>query len=507
MGFKVSSTPSTAKLWFYLYFPLLPLEMLYSDKTLKPAVLLDQRRARLWLCNEQASEQGLKSGMAVATACSLCPKVQLLSRQPQQERQQLESLALWAGSFSAQISLQNDNGILLESASMLPYFQGFEPYHRRLQQQLQNIGFSSTIATGHTPLAARLLAHNGGFISTEPEQHLAQLGQLPVAALKLEPKTQERLIGMGLCRLYQLLQLPRNELASRLGAELLDYIDRLRGQQPDPQPLFTPPLQFIQRLDLLHEIDNSQALLFPLRRLLAALEGYLNSRQLRAETLLLELSERQKPDRDACATVRLPLKHSGGEYRSEAWLELWRLRLERLQLQQPIIAMQLSVDQFLERQGVSQDLFVPEKNTQSQRQSPQQLLSRLQTRLGEGAISRIGLVADHRPEKSWRRIPSDQPAASINTAATVTAVPATTAPKGYGAQRPCWLLKQPQPLPAVQLQQQIIRLLQGPERIVSGWWDKSPIRRDYYIGRWPDGRLGWLYRNHQGEWYLHGWFG
>ncbi len=496
-----TAAPTTPPvLWLYLHFPLLPLEMLYSEESPGATALLDERQARLWLCNPQARAEGLRPGMAIATAGSLCPGVTLLSRQPQREPQQLQSLALWAARFSAQISLQPSDGLLLEIGSMLDYFRGFELFQQCLQQQLSELAFSSQIATGNTPLMARLLARNGGFIGHTRAQHLEQSGSLPVSALELDGKTTERLIGMGLTQLQQLLTLPRNELASRLGPELLTRIDRLTGQHADPPRYFTPPQRFSQRLELLHEVDTSTALLFPLRRLLAALAGYLHRRQLQAEQLHLAL--RQRPHADAAAPEQtISLKHSAGEHRAEAWLELWRLRLERLTLQQPVIALRLTACHFRQRQDHHQELFAQplmrsDGGADSAPQlTPEQLLSRLQTRLGDTAIDRLGLAADHRPERSWQRLPADQP------------LPATDDPLAAGQPgRPNWLLEPPQPLPGQQVGAQI-QLLKGPERIVSGWWDGAPVRRDYYTGRWPDGRLGWLYRDDRGGWYVHGWFG
>jgi protein ImuB len=74
------------------------------------------------------------------------------------------------------------------------------------------------------------------------------------------------------------------------------------------------------------------------------------------------------------------------------------------------------------------------------------------------------------------------------------------------AVRPLWLLASPELLVRSTVGS-VIQLLQGPERIVSGWWDQHPVRRDYYIGCWPDGRRGWLYHEPGGDWYLQGWFG
>ena len=68
--------------------------------------------------------------------------------------------------------------------------------------------------------------------------------------------------------------------------------------------------------------------------------------------------------------------------------------------------------------------------------------------------------------------------------------------------RPGWLLATPIPLrgPAP-------RLLAGPERIESGWWD-GDVRRDYVVARLPTGQRAWVFRpvGGDGGYWLHGWF-
>ena len=51
------------------------------------------------------------------------------------------------------------------------------------------------------------------------------------------------------------------------------------------------------------------------------------------------------------------------------------------------------------------------------------------------------------------------------------------------------------------------RLLAGPERIESGWWDGGDVRRDYYIARLSTGQCAWVFRPVGGGGFmLHGWF-
>ena len=54
-----------------------------------------------------------------------------------------------------------------------------------------------------------------------------------------------------------------------------------------------------------------------------------------------------------------------------------------------------------------------------------------------------------------------------------------------------------------------LKLLDGPERLETGWWDDDGIARDYYIARNPGGVYLWIYRDRCRHclWYLHGKFG
>jgi protein ImuB len=467
-------------LWLYLHFPLLPLEMQGTADTREPAALLDERASRLELCNATAQARGLEPGMTVALALNLVPELRLLQTDARQAAQQLEGLALWSGRFSARVSLQPPWGLLLELESMLRYFQGLGALWENIQTQLQALELSCISATGHTPLAARVLALDGGFCAAEAAEHLQRLQSVPIERLELDAKMRAQFRGLGFSRLGELLALPATELAHRFGAGLTTWLERLTGQRPDPPRYFAIPATFLRELPLNYEVERTEALLFGLRRLLIPLEGFLRAHYCCAVRLQLDLLQRQ-------GLQTLQVGHAQGAQSAEIWLELCRLRLERLVLARPVIGLRLGVAECRDIESGAEDLF----GTARVQDAPAQLLSRLQMRLGEQALYRVMPREDYRPERSWSRGPLKGPLPVL--------------PDAPGL-RPFWLLNAPERLSpnAVGC---TIELLQGPERIVSGWWDQHPVRRDYYIGRWADGRRGWLYREPDGGWYLHGWFG
>jgi hypothetical protein len=79
------------------------------------------------------------------------------------------------------------------------------------------------------------------------------------------------------------------------------------------------------------------------------------------------------------------------------------------------------------------------------------------------------------------------------------------------APRPAWLLALPQSLSArdgVPFYRTPLRLVAGPERIESGWWDSDGAARDYYIAADAQCHWYWVFRERAGgAWFLHGLFG
>jgi protein ImuB len=69
--------------------------------------------------------------------------------------------------------------------------------------------------------------------------------------------------------------------------------------------------------------------------------------------------------------------------------------------------------------------------------------------------------------------------------------------------RPFWLLPKPRAL-----RDQLTRILAGPERIETGWWDAHDERRDYYVVETRLGRRAWAFvpAESDADWQLHGWF-
>lgn len=422
--------------------------------------------------------------MPVAAARALAHELSVCCRDRKAEAGALHSLAAWAYQFSSQVSLYPPCALLLEVRSSLTLFGGYTALLDCIRAGLGGLGYQTRLAAAPTPLAAYSLA------CCESEQHIetrsalaGALAPLPVSVLDWEQVQLDRLHGMGVRRLGDLLRLPRDGLARRLGPDSLLYLDRMLGRQPDPQVLYQPPQRFERHLQLPAEIVHTSALLFALQRLILELCGWLQGQGAAVQELEVRLWHREQ------AITRLTIGVQRKSRDAEQLLVLLRERLQRVELQHPVVEVGLCVKRLLPLDAQSMDLFGA---TREARQVD--LLDRLRARLGAEAVRGLSAVAEHRPEYAWRYSEPGQAEQPVN-----------------GQQRPLWLLPVPRRLktdggwPCLQGR---LELQHSRERIESGWWDGQAVARDYFIAESPSGSRYWIYRELDGErrWFLQGMF-
>ena len=502
-------------LWVCLHFPALALNRV--EQTLpapRPLVLEITRRQRrlVWQANAPARAAGISPGMTIPSAQGLCRDLLCVPRNEAAEQDTLRELGNWSYQFTPHIQLpgsqtpnsQMQNSLLLEVGHSLRLFQDKENLARQLLEKIP-AGFQPyQLAFCETAFAALLLARaqdDATPDSAVPPTNaplffsLQDLPAQSVRWLQLADDKIALLESMGIVTLEHLFALPHDALAKRFGPDFMLYLRRLTGAVPDILPSWQLPDQFRATLEFLHELDTTDQLLFPLRNLLARLQHYLQARQLATTELHFILTLRNR------TLQHWPLALAAPHYRSEHMLPLLQLKLAQLQLQAPVLALQLAVNRFVELPRGQQDLLTP---WQSDNVSRQQLVDKLKARLGDDNVCGLGMVADHRPEKSW--------AACVPGAGKILADPASEKNNEQAQeQRPFWLLSTPQKLrdkKGLPLHEGELQLLKGPERIDTGWWDDQPVNRDYFVARQPGGRLLWIYRDRVDlHWYLHGIFG
>lgn len=470
-------------LWACILLPQLALDSVLRgrDDADQPLVLLSgpTNRRIVQAVNPAARDLGLKAGQSLTTAQALARHFITVEHDPAATERQQQLLAAWAYRFSSQVSLHYPRALLMEVQSSLGLFGPWPKFEARLREELTALGFRHRIVLASNPVAARILANAyDGLAADDPEATRAALAAMPVERLGLPDDAAIAFSRMGLRQLDQILKLPRDTLARRFAATVQLHLDRLMGLRAMALDCYLPPDRFEARLELNFDVESSQALLFPLRRLIEDLAAFIAGRDAGVQRFNLLLEHGEGSD---------TLVHVGllaAERDAGRLLELARGRLEQLTLRAPVRNLRLLAEDLPAFVPQAGELFAARAQQQS---SWEQLRERLRARLGDEAVRAVGVVADHRPERAWR---SD-------------AVPAS-ASSGSEAPRPGWLLAEPRAVPMSSL-----RLLAGPERIESGWWDGGDVRRDYYRVETDDGLHGWAYRccnDTDGVLWLQGWF-
>lgn len=430
---------------------------------------------------------GIKPGVKVSAAYALAEHLIVKEQDQEAEQAALEKLAAWAGQFSSWVSLQLPHSVLLEIQGSLQLFKGLQNLLKNVQSGVAELGYVCRQAAAPTPAAAELLARAGEEIAITQMPQLANaLSRLPIQYLDVTDKTIDALHGLGLRTIIDVQRLPRDGIQRRFGVETLHYLDRLMGQRADVRPHFEAPSYFRRRVELPAAVENNQALLFVGRRLLLELAGFLRARCMGTAELSWILHHEKG------AKTRFELRLVAPTRDLNHLHNLLRERLERLTLVAPVYEVELHVEHLVLLEENTEPLLHSRDEKTARDWQP--LVERLVARLGRDAISGLQMVADHRPEWAWRYC-----------------APGENTPMALDfEQRPLWLLDNPQRLEIRQQQlyrQGYLRLLVGPERIESGWWDKD-VQRDYFIAENTQGQRYWIFREigGEGKWYVHGIF-
>jgi protein ImuB len=475
--------------WLAVHLPALPLEVYArSAQAAGPlAVSRGGRAEEVLLCSRRAWDAGVRPGMPVGGALALAADLAVLPRREAAEREALERLAGWCGRFSSDVSLEPPQALVLESERSLRLFGGATALRRQVAEGVARLGYRVRCCIAPTPGGALVLAacRREGVIA-DLDGLRGALSRLPVAVLGMDERMQGDLRAMGLRRLGDLLRLPRSGLTGRLGPDVMLRLQRLLGEVPDPRRAFAPPARYRGSLELPAELLHADALIFPCRRLIEELAGFLLGRGAGVQRLSWRLHHPQ-----GTAATRFALEASRPERAADYWLGLLRERLDRLQLPAPVRALGLEAEGLQPLTPGTGELF-PER-----RAAPvpdKALLDRLRARLGRDAVRGLGMVADHRPERAWRWCPPGEPSTSEGR-----------------ADRPLWLLPEPLPLETRGRRpwwDGELDLGLERERIETGWWDGAEVAREYFVATSVRGERLWIYREMRGRrrWFLHGVF-
>ncbi|MDM7957966.1 DNA polymerase Y family protein [Blastomonas sp.] len=515
-------SPPSQRRHLALFFPFLPVDRLMRhpdcdtpDDT--PLVLVEKVRGamRIAATCSQAAALGLNAGLALADARAQVPLLAVTDHDPAADLAWLERLADHCDRFTPLVAIEAPDALALDITGCAHLFGGEAPLLADVARFMARWSDDVRLACGDTPEAAQALARFAP-AGTSFESEDATLRRLPVAALRIEEETQTALIRAGLKTIGDLAMRPSAPLAARFGEDLVDSLDRLLGTADSritPRRA-APALRFERRFA--EPIGRTEAAMAAIGELAEEAAVVLEQRGMGGRRFIARFfrsdgrtydlaTESSLPMRDPDVLMRLlneRLAALADPVDPGFGFDMIRLAVPRIE---PLTPAQLQLEG-----GCVADEAMAE------------LVDRLSTRLGRGAIRRFEPRDSHVPEQAALTLPAvDLPAPA-----------AWDAPQqGEPPARPIHLFDPPQPIEVIaevpdgpphrfrwrRSQHHVVRF-EGPERIAAQWWKHAPgkspgLTRDYYRVEDARGRRFWIFRHGLYEtekpdprWYVHGLF-
>lgn len=453
----------------------------------------------------EAMREGIRPGMALADARALLPSLQALDDKPGLSAQLLRRMAEWCIRFTPIAAPDPPAGILLDATGCAHLWGGEEAYLTDILNRFKERGYAVRVAASGTAGASWALARcsRQQLIMVPGGEELKAIAPLPVASLRIEGETAEKLVKLGLRQVGDLLKLPRRALRRRFGNALLLALCKAGGEVEERlQPVYIPE-PYSERLPCLEPVVTRTGIEIALEQLLGCL---CNRLRREGKGLRRALFRCYRVDG---ATQGIEIDTSRPSQSEDHLFGLFSLKLGTIE---PALGIELFLLEapVVEEADAAQETFW-KKGGKLDDPQVSELIDRLAGKLGSEKIFRYLPAAHYWPERSV------QPALSLQQERSTE--------WRLDRPRPLHLLHPPEPIevtapvpdypPMLFRHRGVLhRVLRadGPERIEQEWWISDGPHRDYYCVEDEEGRRYWLFRlghytaGRTEQWFLHGMF-
>jgi protein ImuB len=483
---------------------------------------------RVTAADPLAADAGIRPGMVLADARAMLPGLEIRPADPAADDRALRRLADWCRRYSPWTAPDGNDGVRLDISGCAHLFGGEGGLLDDLVARLDGFGLTARAAIADSLGAAWAVARFGPVPRRviRPAAAADVLADLPVTALRLPEKVAADLARLGLRRIGDVCEVPRDALAPRFGDIVARRLDQALGRLDEPVAAMAPAPRFAVRLAFAEPIGHADDIARAARQLADDLcrdlgrHGH-GARRVELALYLAEGTVRRiavgcsRPSRDPVHLMRLLSEHLPA-------LEAG-FGADLMTLAAPVSEPMAAEQAGLRRLDGDADMPASASVLARSLNDPDlgRLVDRIGNRLGTVNVARIVPRQSHLPERAARAV-------------------APLAPGGdepwpdWRVPRPVLLLPIPQPVEAVAevpdgppvlfrwrgASHRVCRA-DGPERIAPEWWhahatavaDLAGETRDYYRVEDTEGRRFWLYRlglfgaaPRVPRWYLHGLF-
>ena len=502
-----------------------------------------------------AGDLGIAPGIPVAEARALAGitsvngGVHFEVHDPWADRASLKTLAHWCRQFTPVFGIDDTDqpdSLLLDLSGCVHLFGSEQRLGEQVVRSFRTRGYCVQVAIADTISAAWAVARFGsskaepvppaGGQSVEPaprgtalrvfdaddtaaesifvvesNRSMAALDPLPLSALRIRDRSIATLHQLGIHSIRQLRLLPRQDLPSRFGDEIVKRIEQALGRRQEVFEPERPPEPIEAEWSDDNAITDPRAVSFVFHQLIERISETLQTRHEGARELVCRL------DLESGSPLRFSVGMLRPENECKHLQELVDMRLDSLQLPGPVARIRIRAIATALQVSRQKQLFSLDEETDQSIEFGL-LINRLSNRLGTETVLRPRLVAEIQPERAVTFAPLIRPDGSFSgepeesTASTAVLTPPPN--------RPTRLLAEPIRISVSLRENEIVphtfvwrgcRLNyadhEGPERIDTGWWRDDRIRRDYFRWNAKTGQRLWMFRCRQsGGWFVHGLF-
>ena len=357
----------------------------------EPAENAGDAKVRLLHVNDAAQRHGVHAGMTATQAQARCARILFLHRDANEENRAQQDLldcaALWTPDYETTAP-----GLCVLDLSRVRDIAGRkESCGRQMHEHLAERRLHARVGFAGNADLAMLAAHAADPVlvlreNTDDADRF--LARLPVDALRPSPEIAETFRLWGIRTLGQFAELPRQGIATRLGAEGLLLHDLARGGRERLLRLVRPPAQYREEIELEHEVESLEPLLFLLRRLLDQLCAQLAGAWLVAAAMRLTLRFADKTEHQRELRVAEPTRDT------DLLLRILHTHLDGFTAAAPVIALALQLlpaqPAALQEQLFERGLRDPNRFAET--------LAQLEALLGTGHVGRVRLLPSRKPE-------------------------------------------------------------------------------------------------------------
>ncbi len=487
--------------------------------------------------NERAAREGVQVGTSLADARAALPGLVSRTADPAHDARSLLKLARWLGRYGPARHCDGNDGVWIAVTGVAHLYGGEQALLDDLVRRLAAFGITARAGLASTFGAAHALARfataKSGWAIAPPDAEREALAPLPVDALRLTPDAILLLKRLGLRRIGQLYDLPRDALERRFRSEnsakskaramadaagaVLTRLDQALGVSAEPlRALSEPPVVSVRR-SWGEPLISSEALLNETGTLVHELCEALKAADLGTRRIRLSLYRADGTVAETVAGLSRASRDAG---------HLMRLLSEKFGALDAGFGIDVAVlDALIIERAGAQQAALGSDPAMASAQVVAALADRLTNRLGAARIYCLAPQASHIPERAERRVGVAAPHPSP--------LPVSMGRGGHA--RPHLLLTPPEPISVMaevpegapmrftfrRVLHRVVKA-QGPERIAPEWWRAlrspapeatQPLPRDYYTVETADGARFWVFREglyysdqdgREPRWFVHG---